>query len=187
MGVVNLEKSLDIISNHIEKILSGKGFIRQAEENPKEVIFKGENIAYSIIFDDKINSFKFRSCDVNDLEVDREWKNLSEWLFEPGVGTQKDAEMIALDFSETITGTQKKQSAKTSKRKKESNKVVDLNFFINRLLSFFPELKEDFKYEKENYENFRYVYFIENSVMPKINFLLKDGSQKDRIKKFAVL
>ena len=58
---------------------------------------------------------------------------------------------------------------------------------MNRLLSFFPDLKEDFKYERENYENFRYVCFIENSVMPKINFLLRETHKKDRIKKFALL
>ena len=178
-----MEKALNIISSHIEKILSAEGFSRQEGENPKEVIFRGKDIAYSIIFEDSNNSFKFRSCGVNDSELDMEWKILSEWLFEPGVSTQKDAEMIALDFSEAITGIQKKQTVKTHKKKKELNKVVDLSFFINRLISFFPDLKEDFKYEKENYENFRYVYFVENKVIPKVNFLLKDSFQKDRIKK----
>ncbi len=182
-----MEKALNIISNHIEKILSAEGFSRQKGKNPKEVIFRGKDIAYSIIFEDSNNSFKFRSCGVNDSELDMEWKILSEWLFEPGVSTQKDAEMIALDFSEAITGIQKKQTVKPHKKKKELNKVVDLSFFINRLISFFPDLKEDFKYEKENYENFRYVYFVENKVVPKVNFLLKDSFQKDRIKKLAVL
>lgn len=182
-----MEKALNIISDHIEKVLSGKGFSYQAKKNEKEVIFVGENTAYSITFDDKSNSFKFRSCGVNDSKIDEEWKGLSEWLFEPGISTQKDAEMIALDFAESITGIQNKPTVKNVKKKKESNKVIDLNFFMNRLLSFFPDLKEDFKYERENYENFRYVCFIENSVMPKINFLLRETHKKDRIKKFALL
>ncbi len=182
-----MEKALELISNRVEKALINKNFTYQKEANNNEVLFVGENIAYGIFFNKDKNIFKLSVCNVENKKVDTDWKRLSEWLFEPGVSSQRDSEMIASDFVSSIAGPKSKKVLSKSKKKKDSERNVDLNFLLNRLVNFFPDVKDEFRTEKENYENFRYINFLENSINPKINTLLNESNKKDRIKKFATL
>lgn len=182
-----MKKALSIISDHIQKVLSDSNFERINYEEENKVLFVGDKITYGIFFNIKKSCFDFKFCENGEPQDDTNWKQLSSWLFEPGVGTHHDAEMIALDFEESILGYKKKQKVTPHKKKRDSERSIDLNFFTNRILSFFPELRDNFKIEKENYENFRYIIFVENYVVPKINNLLQEPIQKDRIKKFVAL
>lgn len=182
-----MKKALLIISDHIQEVLSDSNFERSNYEDENKVLFIGDKITYGIFFNIKKNCFDFKCCENEESQDHTKWKQLSSWLFEPGVGTHHDAEMIALDFEESIVGYKKKQKTTLHKKKKDSERSIDLNFFINRIVSFFPEIRDNFKTEKENYENFRYIIFVENYVVPQINDLLQQPIQKDRIKKLAAL
>lgn len=115
-------------------------------------------------------------------------KNLSSWLFDEDTLTQKDIDDISSDFIETMSVKEKSSHKKSSKSQKNSSDDTNVNdmFFANRMVNFFPELKEKMQIEKDSYETFRTATFIKNEVLPTINDFLKSGD-KSRISKFGKL
>ena len=71
-------------------------------------------------------------------------KNLSSWLFDEDTLTQKDIDDISSDFIETMSVKEKSSHKKSSKSQKNSSDDTNVNdmFFANRMVNFFPELKE---------------------------------------------
>ena len=115
-------------------------------------------------------------------------KNLSSWLFDEDTLTQKDVSDISSDFIETISVKEKPDHKKSSKSQKNSSDDTNVNdiFFANRMVNFFPELKEKMQIEKDSYETFRTATFTKNEVLPTINDFLQSGD-KSRISKFGKL
>lgn len=115
-------------------------------------------------------------------------KNLSSWLFDENTLTQKDVSDISSDFIETMSVKEKPAHKKSSKSQKNSSDDTNVNdmFFANRMVNFFPELKEKMQIEKDSYETFRTATFTKNEVLPTINYFLKSGD-KSRISKFGKL
>lgn len=115
-------------------------------------------------------------------------KNLSSWLFDENTLNQKDIVDISSDFIETISVKEKPAHKKSSKSQKNSSDNTNVNdmFFANRMVNFFPELKEKMQIEKDSYETFRTATFTKNEVLPMINDFLKSGD-KSRISKFGKL
>lgn len=115
-------------------------------------------------------------------------KNLSSWLFDENTLTQKDVNDISSDFIETISIKEKSVHKKSSKSQKNSSDNTNVNdmFFANRIVNFFPELKEKMQIEKNSYETFRTATFTKNEVLPTVNDFLKSGD-KSRISKFGKL
>lgn len=56
---------------------------------------------------------------MTDEGPDNEWKTLATWLYDETVGTQKDADSIANDFIEGVSGTLAIKRAKQVKQKKK--------------------------------------------------------------------
>lgn len=173
-----------------------------------------ETVCEVISQTDKINNFKKIKKDENNFEfnanekhylinvdsqkkliilniIDNEnnlSKNLSSWLFDENTLTQKDVSDIYSDFIETIYVKEKPAHKKSSKSQKNSSDNTNVNdmFFANRIVNFFPELKEKMQIEKDSYETFRTATFTKNEVLPTINDFLKSGD-KSRISKFGKL
>ena len=53
-----------------------------------------------------------------------------------------------------------------TKKKKDNDGNVDSLFLANRMVNYFPELKEDIAYEKLHYANFRGITFAKEKILP---------------------
>ena len=176
-----MDKVLITILEQIKKLEGENQFTEQIYEN--EIIFLNNEIAYSIFYKD--NTIYLRCCKIINGNIDNNWKSLSQWLFDANVNTNADALSIASDFAQTMFGNKsKRKKVKTTKQKSNSDDGVNPMFLINRIVSIFPDLREDMKYEKEYYDSFRHITFIKEKVMPCINDSL-DNSKEDTIKKFC--
>ena len=56
---------------------------------------------------------------------------------------------------------------------------------MNRFANIFPDLKDEIKYERENYSTFRMVTFTEDKLLPRINMFLLQNSSLKQLKKFC--
>ncbi len=179
-----LDKIFKLVSDRVEEALNNKGFKKSNQEEKYQTLFIGESSAYLLKFNEQNKQFELKSCSVSDCKPNNQWKNISSWLFDPEEGSKKDAEYIAADFCETLTGP-KKAPAQVAKKKKDNDNKVDIIFFMNRLANILPGLKEEIDEEKQSYDTFRMVTFTENNVMPKINMFLLQNNNSKQFKKFC--
>lgn len=152
--------------------------IFQKSKSEFDISSKSEN--YKIKFDE---SKKLVSLNLMSNEKETE---ISSWLLDNETATQKDADLIAKDFIETMAGKEKKKVKQTKKKVKSSDEsnVTGL-FFANRMASFFPELKQEIQKEKELYPEFRAVDFACKEVLPRVQSLVENSTEKSRVSKFG--
>lgn len=188
-----LNKAFALISEKVEKALSQQGFTKQNvasdSSDEKVALFSNDSMAYSVVYTGDNNHLVLRSCGMTDEGPDNEWKNLATWLFDPDSDTIADAESIGKDFFEMLTATtqiKKVQQAKKKKKKNKDDGNADPEFLAKRFVSLFPELKDEIKYESDNYFPFRGVTFTKTSIVPRVKELVKKGNKKD-LEKLGVL
>ena len=176
---MELERAFEIITGKVERLLLAKGYKKQSvAPSDKELtaLYTGE-IAYSIVYYFDKKRVLLRSCSMEDGEPDNTWKTVATWLFDPETDTARDAENIAEDFAETIRGPKQTAVQKQKKNKKEGENTSDPLFFANRMVTYFPELRDEIAYEKAHYESFRGITFADEKIMPKfveyVNFANK--------------
>ena len=188
-----LNKAFALISEKVEKALSQQGFTKQNvasdSSDEKVALFSNDSMAYSVVYTGDNNHLVLRSCGMTDEGPDNEWKNLSTWLFDPDSDTIADAESIGKDFFEMLTATtqiKKVQQAKKKKKKNKDDGNADPEFLAKRFVSLFPALKDEIKYESDNYFPFRGVTFTKTSIVPRVQELVKKGNKKE-LEKLGVL
>ena len=127
-----------------------------------------------------------RSCTMTDEGPDNEWKTLATWLYDETVGTQKDADSIANDFVEAVSGTLAIKRAKQvkQKKKKDDDGNADPKFLAKRFVTYFPELREEIKNEEDCYFPFRGATFAKEHIAPKLPTYIKRAN-KNEMEKFA--
>lgn len=180
-----MEKIFNIVATRVEESLNSQGFEKQNQTDKNMALFINGNIAYSVMFNEEKKQFELKTCTLWQNNDEDSWKNVSSWMFDPIEGTQRDAECIATDFEETLRGPKKVSTVQNPKQKKDSDNTVDIIFFMNRLSNIFPNLKDDIKIEKENYQTFRTVKFIEEKVVPEIHLFLNQIKNDKSLKKFC--
>lgn len=188
-----LDKAFGGICDKVEKALSQQGFERQkvSAENKKErvALFVNDTLAYSVLYNDSKNHMILRSCGMTDEGPDNEWKNLATWLFDPESDKLSDAESIGRDFSEMLTATSQIKKVQQAKKKKKKNKEdgnADPEFLAKRFVTYFPDLKDEIKYESDNYFPFRGVAFTRKSIVPRFKEYV-GGSNKKQLEKICQL
>ena len=178
---MDINNAFDIITGRAERVLRAKEYTRiETEDSDDELtaVYVNEN-AYGIVYTFSNKRIVLRSCSVEDGEPDNKWKILATWLFDPECDTAKEAESIGDDFAETIRGP--KQTAaiqKQKKRKKDGENTVDPLFLANRMVTYFPELKDEIAFEKAHYEEFRGVTFAEEKIVPRFREMIEHSSDK---------
>ena len=168
-----VNKALNVIEKKLDALLKSKGYEKR-KSNDFALIFAGESGNYIVNFKDNKFILSRESIDTS-LKDETKKDNtggectiLSEWFFDPLSSTEKDAESIANDFVDVLIEKNEGSSYKNKQIKKEKSKVENngLNFFLNRLVTLFPELKSKVTLEKEMYIRFRYVTFIRENFVP---------------------
>lgn len=173
-----LNKAFNIIEEQLNTELSKRNFKLDKVNNLSSTFSNGD-VKYKIEYDE--NNKKF----ILSLSTsDENYKNISVWLFEPKDDSEKEAKSIANDFVDSISVSKKmKNGRKANKKSEESNS--DLLFMANRFATIFPELKEDIKFEKENFETFRGITFTREKILPLFLGVVNSGQPADKFKKIC--
>ncbi len=172
-----VKDSVSILGEKMVELLKPYNFI--SSFNSQEIIFKNKDREYTIRYD--IKNKMISLFDLSSIKEDESCKSISSWFFSQKEGTSKDIDDICNDFFEIMVS--KKNDTKIVKKnsgKEEEN--VGIIFFMNRLASIFPNIKEKIMLEKENGENFRAVKFLNDEVLPEIHKLLssKNGNKVEK-------
>ena len=177
-----INKALSIIEKRLDVLLKPRGFTKKIL-NDLSVEFLSKDTSYIIEFsDNKICLIKETPKDFQTNSKTNEGSIiLSEWFFDPTSSTERDAESIANDFVEVLTekvnGYSSFQQNKKVKNKTENS---SMHFFLNRLITVFPELKPKAAVEKDTYSKFRYITFIKNEFVPLFLDLVNTCDKKNK-------
>lgn len=178
---MDMNNAFDIIVKRVEPALLSKGYTRESVADSADemtALFVGE-LAYSVIYTSSNKRVVLKSCGVEDGTPDNDWKTLATWLFDPEADGIREAESIGEDFADTIRGPKQSSAAKKQKkRKKDGEANVDPLFLANRMVTYFPQLKDEIAYEKAHYEEFRGITFAEEKIVPKFAPMIKSANEK---------
>ncbi len=184
---MEMNKAFEVACSKTEQLLLSKGYEKAAvapSETQLNVMYVGEN-AYSIIYTYSNKKIILRSCGADEGEPDNKWKTLATWLYDPESDGIKEAESIAEDFAETIRGPKQTSAVqKQKKRKKDGEQSVDPLFLANRMVTYFPKLKDEIAYEKAHYSDFRGVTFAEEHIVDRFAELVESSDAK-RLEKLS--
>ena len=179
------------IQEGLQEELAKQGFgPAQPLEDPagKAVMFATEEVAYSLLYDEKHQRFQLRSTSLEEDGTPGEWRGLSLWLYDEAEGTRADAESILSDFLEVVQGPKRVAMVQQKRhRGKDDERVVDPLFFMNRLANLFPQVKEALNEEKIVYGQVRYVTFVKEKVLPLCEELAAKKPHGDTMKKLCSL
>ena len=189
---MEFKKAFELIVGKVEAELTKLDYTRQkvAAESANELValFTSQNVAYSVVYYKDKMQMVLRSCTMTEEGPDNEWKTLATWLYDEQFATQKDAESIANDFVEGVSGTVAIKRAKQIKQKKRKDDDGNANpkFLAKRFVTFFPELKDEIKNEEDCYFPFRGATFAKEKIAPKVATYIKRAS-KPELEKLAGL
>ncbi len=185
-----VKKAFDLITDRVYAELEKTGYQKQkvAAENDNELVslFTSENLAYSVVYYKDKQQMVLRSCTMTDEGPDNEWKTLATWLYDEETGSQKDAESIANDFAEGVSGAVAIRRAKQVKQKKHNDDdgTATPKFLAKRFVAFFPDLKEEIKNEEDCYFPFRGATFAKEHLADKISKYIRQAN-KTEVEKIA--
>ncbi len=178
---MDINSAFQIITSRAERPLLSKGYQRENVADSADeltALYVGE-MSYSIVYTFSNNRVVLRSCAVEDGVPDNDWRILATWLFDPESDGNREAESIGDDFAETIRGPKQTGAArKQKKRKKDGENNVDPLFLANRMVTYFPQLKDEIAYEKAHYEEFRGVTFAQEKIVPKFAEMVQQANER---------
>ena len=184
------KKAFEYISNKVEEELAKQNYTKQkvSSEDGGDLVslFTSENVAYSVVYTLDKQQMVLRSAAMTDDGPDNDWKTLATWLYDEDTADQKDAESIANDFIEGVSGTVAIKRAKQvqKKKKKSDDGSADPKFLAKRFVTYFPELKDEIKNEEDCYYPFRGATFAKEHIAPRAANYLKSSKGKET-EKFA--
>ena len=186
---MEIKKAFNLIVEKVEKELASAGYTKQkvAADNGNELValFTSSNVAYSVVYYKDKTHMVLRTCTMTEEGPDNDWKTLATWMFDED-STEKDAQSIANDFVEGVSGTIAIKRAKQvkQKKKKDDDGNADPKFLAKRFVAVFPELKEEIKYEEDGYFPFRGATFAKEKIVPKLQTYVKRAT-KAEVEKLA--
>lgn len=184
------KKAFDFIAGRVEEELNKSGYTRQRVSSETDgdlvALFTSEAIAYTVVYITDKQQMVLRSCAMTEEGPDNEWKTLATWLYDDVVSTQKDAESIANDFIEGVSGSVAIKRAKQvkQKKKKSDDGNADPRFLAKRFVKYFPELEQEIKNEEDCYYPFRGATFAKEHISHRVSEYIKRANKKE-LEKFA--
>lgn len=187
---MEFKKAFELIVSKVEAELVKSDYTKQkvTTENANELVslFTSQNLAYSVVYYKDKMQMVLRSCAMTEDGPDNEWKTLATWLYDEEFATEKDAESIANDFVEGVSGAVAIKRAKQikQKKKKDDDGNADPKFLAKRFVTFFPELKDEIKNEEDCYFPFRGATFAKEKIATKVATYIKRAT-KPELEKLA--
>ena len=188
------DKAFDLIASRVEEELAKTGFTREkvSSSDPNELValYTSENVAYSVLYTKDKQQMILRTCAMTaDEGPDNDWKTLATWLYDDADATQKDAESIANDFIDGVSGSVaiKRTKQTKSKKKKGDDGNADPKFLAKRFIAVFPELREEIMDEEDYYYPFRGATFAKEHIAPKLPSYISRATNKDMEKLANIL
>lgn len=187
---LEFKKAFELIVGRVDEELKKTGYEKQkvASENDNELValFTSQNIAYSVVYYKDKQQMVLRSCTMTEEGPDNDWKTLATWLYDDETATQKDAESIANDFVEGVSGAVAIKRAKQvkQKKKKDDDGTATPKFLAKRFVTFFPELRDEIKNEEDCYFPFRGATFAKEHMAQRIDTYIKRAT-KPELEKMA--
>ncbi len=188
-----INKAFKIVCDKVFAALEPQGFKKNKVDsnNADEMValFTGENVAYTVVYYIDKMHMVMRSCTMTEDGPDNEWKTMATWIFNPETDSEKEAQSIGNDFVDTIGTPSNVKRVSQAKKKKTKNEegTSDPVFLFKRLVKFFPELKDEIKYEQDNYYPFRAVTFTKEHIVPRLNDFVKKSPKGDLSKFMGIL
>ncbi len=182
-----VKKSLEIIITQVQNILIDKGFSRydlKKNDNTLATFSNGKDY-YSIEIEKENKTVNLLKGSVEGNQIKDDAAVVSTWLFDPDTDGDDQAMSIAKDFVDTLAGPSSPKAIKKKQNKGSEENTSSPTFFMNRLATVFPEIKADIQYEKDNHESFRFVAFVKEHVVPKVQMLMSMPDEKVTIKKLG--
>ena len=181
-----MSNALNIIAKKLGKVLGSRGFTRVSAPGESSVVFEKSLLCYIVEYAGNVFKLsKISKNEENEFVADTKCV-LAEWLFDPSVSNEKDAEDIANDFCKFFLDS--KADDHTSMEASNLNARAEsdgLHFFLNRLMTAFPELKDLAKKEKKEYVRFRYVTFVKKRFVPLFLSLVVEGNDVGKLRKLV--
>lgn len=180
--------AFDVILDALMEELRNQGFGEPQpidEDGGRFEMMVAEDVAYGVKYNKKRQQFELRSTTLDDKKKPTSWRNLSVWLYDEAEGTRGDAESIAEDFLEVVRGPKRVAVVQKKKKNKDEDRNVDPQFFFNRLVNVFPELREAINEEKITYGQIRPAYFAKAKVVPLCEDLLTKYKGSSVVEKLA--
>lgn len=186
------QKAFELIQKKLQEALTPQGFgeAKPLEtESGRAVMFTTGEVAYGLFYEPKKQFFILRSTSMKTETEPGEWRQLSQWLFDDTDGTMSDAESIANDFTEIVEGSKRRELVQTAKkrRKKDEENNADPQFFLNRLVPIFPELRDAMNGERIVYGQIRPAIFAKEHVAPKCEALARDYPDSEPLKRLCTI
>lgn len=188
-----INKAFEIVNKKVENVLSQQEFTRQnvpsTASDELVSLYTGTDTAYSIIYYKSKKHMVMRSCSMTEEGPDNEWKTMGTWMFDPSVDTEREAESIGNDFAESLAAPKVISASRQQKKKKKNSEdgSGDPVFFSKRLVSIFPDLKDEIRAEEDGYEAFRAVTFAREHIVPKVQALMSSNNTAQIDKLSALL
>lgn len=186
------QKAFELIQEKLQAALSEQGFgeaVALETDNGRGVMFTTGEVAYGLFYETKQQRFVLRSATMKTPKEPGDWRQLSMWLFDEGENTVQDAESIANDFLEIVQGSKRRELVQTAKkrRKKDEENNADPQFFLNRLVPVFPELRDEMNEERIVYGQVRTALFAAEKVAPKCENLAKNYKDSEPMKRMCTI
>ena len=187
------QKTFDLVASRVTAALQEKGFTPYKGEQPedgRQAVCIDEEAAYGVFYSNAKKQFALRACSSVEGKPDGKWKTISTWLFDPESDSADQEQDIAADFLETINGPKRGGAAarpQKKRRDKDDDYNIDPMFFFNRFAGVFPELKDELNTERDTYGKLRAVTFARQKLLPKLERLCADGTDRDALNRCGAL
>ena len=186
------QRAFELIQNKLQEALAEQGFgeaVSLQTDDGKAVMFTTGEVAYALFYGQKKKRFSLRSTTMVSKTEPGPWRELSTWLFDGEENTVSDAESIAGDFLEITQSAKRVEIVQTAKkrRKKDEENYVEPQFFFNRLVPVFPELRDEMNAERIVYGQVRPTVFAETKVAPKCEKLAKEYKDSELFKRMVAV
>lgn len=148
------------------------------------VEFKSSNALYKMIYEASKAQIILNVYSAESEKYDV----VASWLLDFEKSTGKDVDLISKDFIDTMAPQQKAVAVNnhSQKKKKDTQNNGSIMFFMNRMASVFPEIKDIVQSEKNAAHDFRFVKLTKENVLPHVNALLATND-KSKINKLGKL
>lgn len=186
------QKAFEFIQNKLQEALSLQGFGEAApleSDKGRAVMFTTGEVAYGLFYEAKKHFFVLRSAAMKTEKEPGEWRQLSQWLFDEKENDMSDAESIANDFLEIVGATKRQEIVKSAKkkRKKDEENNADPQFFLNRLVPIFPELRDEMNRERIEFGEVRCAVFAKEKAAPKCEALAREYKDSEPMKRLCAV